>query len=171
MATGIKILHKSRDGRKRNAGGGVAIAFDTDSSNFKRRQLGPDAKGPEMMCLVGKIRKITRKIAVIVAYLPPRMRVGKHQKFCEVLTTGIDSIKSQFKDPLIVVAGDFNHRELSGNAGLAAVPTSATRGDNTLDVVFTNYGGDVKEAKVLEPLQANDGSRSDLRCVYVETAF
>ena len=72
------------------------------------------------------------------------------------------------------MAGDFNHHDVSGplgDAGLVAVPTNATRGGNTLDVEFKNFGGDVKEAKVLEPLQANDGSRSDHRCVYVETAF
>ena len=38
-ATGIRIIHKSRDGRARGRGGGVAIAFDTRACNLKRRTL------------------------------------------------------------------------------------------------------------------------------------
>ena len=36
---GIKIIHKSRDGRRKRSGGGVAIAFDTSTCNLKRRQM------------------------------------------------------------------------------------------------------------------------------------
>ena len=33
-ATGIRIIHRSRDGRTRGRGGGVAIPFDTKSCNL-----------------------------------------------------------------------------------------------------------------------------------------
>ena len=36
---GIRILQKSRDGRIRKRGGGVALAFNTSLCNFKQRQL------------------------------------------------------------------------------------------------------------------------------------
>ena len=34
--SGISIIHKSRDGRGRTRGGGVAIAYNSNSCNFKR---------------------------------------------------------------------------------------------------------------------------------------
>lgn len=34
-ASGIKFIHKSRDGRTRGNGGGVAIAYHMSRSNFK----------------------------------------------------------------------------------------------------------------------------------------
>ena len=48
--TGIRVLHKSRGGRKRKSGGGVAIAFDTSSCNLKTRNLKHVEKGIEIMC-------------------------------------------------------------------------------------------------------------------------
>ena len=38
-ATGIWILHRSRDGRVKKAGGGVVVAFDTATCNLKARNL------------------------------------------------------------------------------------------------------------------------------------
>ena len=36
-ASGVRIIHKSRDERRRGASGGVAFAFGTSSCNFKKR--------------------------------------------------------------------------------------------------------------------------------------
>ena len=47
--SGLSIIHKSRDGRGRTRGGGVAVVFNSSSCNFKRRALGPAARGLEIV--------------------------------------------------------------------------------------------------------------------------
>ena len=47
-------------------------------------------------------------------------------------------------------------------------PTGPTRGDNTIDLIFTNTPGAVKpeETRTLPLLQSAAGSNSDHKCVY-----
>ena len=71
--TGIKILHKSRDGRSRRVPGGVAFAFDSKTCNFKQRTLRAGRKF-EMLCAVGKVGKITRKFAIFTIYIQPNTK-------------------------------------------------------------------------------------------------
>ena len=43
--------------------------------------------------------------------------------------------------------------------------TGPTRGDQTLDLVFTNYGEKIKQTSVLDPLESDSGAPSDHRVV------
>lgn len=63
---GIKIIHRSRDGRSMQAGGGVAIAFRTGACNLRKRELKSREDGQEILCVTGKIGKIPKKVAVLV---------------------------------------------------------------------------------------------------------
>ena len=56
--TGIRVLHRSRDGRTKSRGGGVAIAFDSRSCNLKKRTLAAELKKFEVVCAVGIVKKI-----------------------------------------------------------------------------------------------------------------
>ena len=62
---GIKIIHKSRDGRKKG-GGGVAIAFNMGTCNFKARALNHATREQELVCAVGKVAKLRRQVVVFV---------------------------------------------------------------------------------------------------------
>ena len=61
---GLSIIHKSRDGRLTGRGGGVAIVFNKSVCNLKRRALGEAARRFEIVCATGRIKKISRKVAI-----------------------------------------------------------------------------------------------------------
>ena len=118
-AAGIRILHKSRDGRTNKRGGGVAIAFNSALCNFKQRQLKLVEKGHEVICAVGKVGKIDRKVVVFVVYVPPGMRAPQLQKLREGLAAEVSAAKATYKNPVFAIGGDFNHRDVAGEISLA----------------------------------------------------
>lgn len=79
-------------------------------------------------------------------------------------------ISGKFKDPAIFIGGDFNHAcvaEALGDVGnFADIATGPTRGDNRLDIIYTNIAEKIFDSRPLPPLQANSGSESDHKCVY-----
>ena len=168
---GIKILQKSRDGRIRRRGGGVAIAFNTATCNFKQRQLTHTSRNHEMLCAVGKIGKIDRKVAVFAIYIPPNTRALDAKALGEALASEVTAAKIAYKNPMFVIAGDFNHRDIESAVSLAEsvdlVQTGPTRGDNVIDMVYTNFADKITESLTLPPLQDRNGNDSDHRCVFV----
>lgn len=48
-ASGIEFIHKSRDGRASGHRGGVAVAFNSSTCNFKQRHLKATPKGHEIV--------------------------------------------------------------------------------------------------------------------------
>ena len=73
-ASGIRVLHRSRDSRLKKRGGGVAIAFNISSCNFKQRQLNSIEKHHEIVCALGRIGKIAKPIAIFCIYVPPSIK-------------------------------------------------------------------------------------------------
>ena len=171
---GIKILHKSRDGRK-SAGGGVAFAFNKSTCNFKARSLGPACKDKEMICAVGKVGKLQRLVVVFVVYIPPSYNAAGVVALKEALGTEIASVRTALKNPIMFVCGDFNRRDISRELAtvgdLAPLVTSPTRGGAALDLIFTNEGNAVLDQRVLPPLQSAQGANSDHKCVYAEIGY
>ena len=174
-AAGIKILHKSRDGRSKKRGGGVAIAFNSALCNFKQRQLKCVGKEHEVMCAVGKVGKIERKVVVMVVYIPPGMKAQQLQKLRENLAAEVSEAKVAYKNPIFVIGGDFNHRDVMGEVDhaehMSVVKSGPTRGDSTIDLIYTNVPGEVAECRTLPPLESTTGAPSDHRCVYVAAEF
>ena len=169
-ATGVKFIHKSRDGRLRNVGGGVAIAFSSGTCNLKQRQLKGFLKEQEVVCAVGKIAGMRRTLAIFTLYVPPRTTASDRTKIGEGLAAEIAEICSKLARPVVVIGGDFNHADV-GNAlrdvgNFREVATGPTRGNNKLDIIYTNSPDDIVEAMMLPPLQAATGALSDHRCVY-----
>ena len=108
-ATGVKYIHKSRDGRTRNIGGGLAIAFSSGTCNFKQRPMKGILKDHEVVCAVGKMAGVRRTIAVFTVYIPPRTTVGDRTRIGEGLAAEVTEICSKFARPVIIIGGDFNH--------------------------------------------------------------
>ena len=158
-ANAIKFLHKSRDGRGRGpAGGGVALAFDTRTCNFKRRKISNAVKGHEILSAVGKVGNIARKVVVLVVYIPPKTKAAAQEEIAAAVSNEIARAHAEYNNPLVVIGGDFNKRDIS--AGLAdscvfeEAQTGPTRGPNKLDLVYTNFGSSIQEAQTLPPLQS-----------------
>ena len=172
-STGIRILHRSRDGRKKGNGGGVAIAFNIGCCNFKQRHL-ESAKKFEIICAVGRVGKINRKIVTFTVYIPPSMRAPEFAELKEALGVEISAVKCSLGDPVILVMGDFNHRDISGVLNMddvQLVPTAPTRGLSTIDRIYTNAHDQILDVRVLPPLQSSNGVMSDHRCVFVDAVF
>ena len=66
--------------------GGVALAFRRSACNFKERKIN-NIRNFEVMCAVGTIGKIGRKIVIFVAYLPPDMSVGAADQLIECVAS------------------------------------------------------------------------------------
>ena len=124
------------------------------------------------MCGVGRVGKIKRKVVVFVVYVSPSMKRADVDKLREVLSLEIGAAKASYGDPIFMVGGDLNHRDLAvaleGPDVFERVVTPPTRGASVLDVLYTNIGGQLVEKLVLPPLQANGGALSNHKCVYTE---
>ena len=91
-SSGVRIVHKSRDGRGRKSGGGVAIAFNTSSCNLKRRDLKHIDKFHEVICVVGRVGKIERPVAVFAIYIPPALKKAEVDCLKELLAVEIAAV-------------------------------------------------------------------------------
>ena len=156
--TGIKILHKSRDGRRKKTGGGVAIAFDTGSCNLKIRALKHVKKEFEILCVTGRVAKAERTVAIFVVYLPPSMRSQELETLKEGLAVEIGLIKQNMKNPIIIVNGDFNQKDISPALldvdDFRVLQSGPTRGPNCIDLIFSNADDAFlrDETRILPPL-------------------
>lgn len=131
-ASGVKTIHRSRDGRVRKMGGGVAFMFDTSTFNFRKRALCKENRKHEMLCVAGKVGKIPRKIVVITVYIPPDLKIADVNGLFDALTVEVAAAKAAYKNPIIMVGGDFNRRDvgaaLKDADDMEAIITGPTRG-------------------------------------------
>ena len=108
-------------------------------------------------------------------YIPPSSKNSDLAQMSELLTFEIASVKVSIKEPILVVCGDFNRRDVIEGIGdaetFSQVVTGPTRGAGTLDIVYTNAGRFVEGAMVLPPLETGGGVRSDHRCVCASMRF
>ena len=171
-ASGIRFVHKSRDGRRSGYGGGVAIAFNKGTCNFKERKLREATAGQEIVCAYGRIAGARRPVVVFSVYIPPKTNKEGRKLIAEALAAGVAEMSSVLNDPAIFIGGDFNHAcvvDALGDVGsFTDIATGPTRGANRLDIIYTNVGQTIKEVRVLPPLQANSGAVSDHQCIYAE---
>lgn len=128
-----------------------------------------------MLCAVGRVGNISRKVVVIVVYIPPNTKVRTHEEIVRAVADEIARAHAEYNNPLVVVGGDLKHKDIAG--GLAdscvfeEVPSGPTRGPNKLDVLYTNFPESIKESFTIPPLSTNSGIDSDHKCVFVEAAF
>lgn len=173
--TGIRILQKSRDGRVRKRGGGVALAFNTALCNFKQRQLKIMTKEHEVMCAVGKVGKIERKVVVFVIYIPPAIKARQLEELREALAVEVTAVKADIKNPVLIMAGDLNHHVMAGAVNLTEqitlIPSGPTRVHHTIDLIYTNAPHSITECLTLPPLETASGAKSNHKCVYVVAEF
>ena len=164
-ASGIRFVHKSRDGRKTGHGGGVAIAFNKGTCNFKERKLRNTTAGQEIVCAYGRIAGARRPVVIFSIYVPPKTNAEGRRLIAEALAAGVAEMSSVLNDPAIFIGGDFNHAcvvyALKDVGTFTDIATGPKRGTNRLDIIYTNVGQSIKDVRVLPPLQANSGAVSD----------
>ena len=173
--TSIRVLHRSRDGRSNKTGGGVALAFRTANSYFKTRNLKQISREFEVLGAVGKVGKVERIIVIFVVYIPLNMQAPALEKLKEEISAEIVSVKKSHKDPIIIVGGDMNKRDLGSGIrevkDFDLVRTGPTRGNSTIDLMFLNVPGAVTEAITTSPLHNIGGVPSDHCSVFVNVSL
>ena len=166
--TNLKIVYKNRTDKRngmRRVGGGVSVIFNKATCSFKERKM--KGNGYELVAAVGRVGKIARPVAIFCIYVEPRMKVGELGELHSFLADQVLSIKTSCKDPLILVGGDINRRDLSPAFGdfldIVRNNFEPTRRDACLDVLFSNLP-DVNSS-MWPPLSTDNGIRSDHDCV------
>ena len=169
QAVGIKFLCKNRRGKKR--GGGVCLAFRKSVCNFKARSI-KNAGSHELLCATGSVAGVDRKVAVFTVYIPPALPAAKFSELTDIIASEVAAVKISLKDPIIVLCGDMNGRDMSDalllDQDIELLPSPPTRGKNTLDLVYSNVNRFCHDVDVRPPLTTEGGLLSDHGCVHVE---
>ena len=168
--TGYGMIVKNRPINQRGySTGGVAIVYKTNRIKFRELKL-PGNKF-EIVCGAGSLIHHARKVVAIAVYIPPQNSAEESRECLDFLEESVIHIKGMFKDPYIIVSGDFNRRDvdqsLANFPDLKLINTPPTRGAQKLDKLFINFNSQIFESGILKPLENDRGVRSDHAVIYV----
>ena len=139
-AENISLICKNRDSR----GGGVCIAYDNTKVTLKRVAL-PKTK-LEVVGAVGKISRMSKKVAVFAVYLPPRYKATDVDDFNNYLADAIENVKRIHGDIYVVVGGDINQKNISPAfqpfPEIQQLPGLVSRRGAALDLCYCNFHQD-----------------------------
>ena len=111
---GLGMICKNRPVNNRGfSHGGVAIMYQTGTSNFTRVDL-PNPGDFEVIVGAGSLPGHSRKMVVVACYLPPGYDVPKGKRALDYITDVVLEIKRKYRDPYLVVTGDFNQWDIAG---------------------------------------------------------
>ena len=166
LGAGLSMINRNRP-RNMSTGlahGGVALFFREEICTFKEIPF-PNPDGFEVLVAAGSIQGHTRKILVIACYMPPNYLADRANKCLDYLYEIIIELKRRYKDPYLVISGDFNQwdvaRAVEEFRDITEIDLGPTRGSRTIDRTFTNFEK-VTESGVLSPLQT-DGEDGHIR--------
>ena len=157
-ATGIAMLTKNRAPVGGVSYGGVAIAYRAASVQLQDlRYPNPDCF--ETIMAAGSMRGHSRKLVVIVAYMPPGDPVQRGRSCLKHISEMVSEAKRRFSEPMIVLSGDFNQwtigKSLEDYVDLVKVDVGPTRGSRSIDRIFVNFGSAVVSKGTVPPLQTD----------------
>ena len=166
----IDFICKNRNNKR---GGGVALAFDSTKSSFKRMKICGNKY--ELIGAIGSTNKNQRKCAVFVLYIPPKQTAKVTSDMLGCLGNAIEKVKQEHTDPYIVIGGDVNRRDLTPAIedfpDIQIEQTGPTRAGATLDIVATNFT-DSLSIETFFPLETfNCESTSDHLSVIGKASF
>ena len=105
---GLSMICHNRETNARGiAHGGVAVLASTSACSLKRLEL-PNPGNFEVLVTLSTLPGYSRKLVTVACYLPPNYPVAKGKEALEHIEDVVRQIKSGYKDPFIVVGGDFN---------------------------------------------------------------
>ena len=154
--------------------GGVAVVWREGNLSFKEVVVKNPAHY-EVVVAASSIKGHCRKLVVIGCYLPPSYNTTRGEAALEFISDTVTEVKKRFKDPYILLAGDFNQWEVGeavlDHADIGEVDLGPTRGGRSIDRVLLNVGRSVVDYGTLGPLETEEHEgevrRSDHRVCYV----
>ena len=174
LGTGLGMLYRNRAANARGfSHGGVAVIYQSGSCSFVRLEL-PNVDDHEVLVALGTIPGHSRKMIVVACYIPPGLAVPAGKKCLDYITDTVLQLKRKYRDPYIVVSGDFNQWDIASALAdypdIREAPVGPTRGSRCLDRIFTSFGDDVVDAGSHPPLETDDSThlrRSDHRIAHI----
>ena len=172
---GVGLICRNRDPNAAGvAHGGVAVAYRTDSCSMKEIKIHDNPEKYEILVTLANLPGYSRKLVTVACYIPPGYPVARGRGALAHVEITLIEIKRLFRDPFIVVAGDFNQWEIQDVIAefpdLRETDVGPTRRDRQLDRIFTNFGRSVIGAGTVNPLEVepgHSGAASDHRIAYV----
>ena len=157
LGSGIGMISRCRPAGGRGfSHGGVAVAFKESTCTFKHLK-NHNPEGYEVLAAIGNLPGHTRKMIAIACYMPPGDCAARGKGCLEYIQNLVIKYKRKYKEPYLVVAGDFNqwkvHEALEDFIDIKEVPVGDTRGNHCIDRTFTNLMDSVQEAGTLPPLK------------------
>ena len=161
-------LNRPPNPRTGVAHGGVAVIYKKGMGNFKVIQHH-NPEGYEVLPTIGTLCGTTRKMIVVAVYIPPNYSVPKGNACLDYVENLILDLKRKYRDPYIVVGGDFNQWQiqtaLQEYPDMSEIHVGPTRRDRAIDRIFCNMARSVQTSGTLPPLEA-ESSESDHRIAH-----
>ena len=91
----------------------------------------------EIVAAAGAIRGHARKLVVLGCYLPPGYSQQEAKECLDCIENALIKIKTVYRDPYIIVGGDYNQWEIEGALAeftdMKEVEVGPTRGSRSID--------------------------------------
>ena len=167
------ICANRKSSQGRNTGGGVAIIYRKKLISLKTYPFRRD--GCEVVITRGRLPHNFRQVFIIAIYLPPNLTVRRRNKYGEVIHDVLDKIKTEERDPIIIMAGDVNRFDLAPYTAdfldIEKLNCPPSRSGQCLDEVHTNIPRCLRACSALSPLENESGGASDHSIILVELAI
>ena len=175
---GIGLICKNRLPNDRGvAHGGVAIAYRTSSCRTSELAL-PNPDGHEVLCTVTSMPGYTRQLVTIACYMPPGLTVPAARACVRHVEDIIIEIRRRYKEPLILLGGDFNQWKIEEAvedfADMREANVGFTRKEKCIDRLFTNFDRAQRSSGTVPPLDVEPGqpgTASDHRVSYIKAVL
>ena len=152
--------------------GGIAVAFREAMVSMKAIAL-PNPENYEVLPTVATLESHSRRVVTIAAYISPGYRVARGRGCLHYIADVVMEVKRRYREPTILIAGDFNQWDISGHledfSEISEAEVGSTRSGASIDRIFTNVGNNLKSCGTVPPLDADDsltGTDSDHRVAY-----
>ena len=178
LGAGLGMICRNRPINSRGfSHGGVAVVYRSEACSFVRVNV-PNPDEFEVVVALGTLPGHNRKLVTIGCYIPPGLTVPVGKKCLDYVTDVVLQTRRKYRDPYLVVAGDFNQWDI--NSALLEYPditeadVGPTRGTRCLDKIFVSFGESVKTAESLPPLETTGEDhvrRSDHRIAHLSAVL
>ena len=113
LGSGIGMISRCRPAGGRGfSHGGVAVAFKESTCTFKHLK-NHNPEGYEVLAAIGNLPGHTRKMIAIACYMPPGDCAARGKGCLEYIQNLVIKYKRKYKEPYLVVAGDFNQWDIN----------------------------------------------------------
>ena len=89
----------------------MSIVYNKASCSLQERKITVNKF--ELVAAIGRIGRVSRQVAIFCLYLEPRLTASDLQKIRDILSDEILAVKVALKDPIVIIGGDMNRKEIS----------------------------------------------------------